>query len=80
HCLMSERSATRAAVVLHVTQGAVSAALRRLREHFGDELFIRSASGMQPTRKAMELAPRIAEALTSISGVLAAALTMQGAR
>lgn len=72
HCLMSERSATRAAVVLHVTQGAVSAALRRLREHFGDELFIRSASGMQPTRKAMELAPRIAEALTSISGVLAA--------
>ncbi|KPD26553.1 LysR family transcriptional regulator [Pseudomonas paraeruginosa] len=56
HCLMSERSATRAAVVLHVTQGAVSAALRRLREHFGDELFIRSASGMQPTRKAMELA------------------------
>jgi len=72
HCLMTERSATRASAVLHVTQGAVSAALRRLREHFGDELFIRTASGMQPTRKAMELAPKIAEALTSISGVLSA--------
>lgn len=70
HCLMTERSATRASAMLHVTQGAVSAALRRLREHFGDELFIRTASGMQPTRKAMELAPKIAEALTSISSVL----------
>ncbi|PWU32026.1 transcriptional regulator, partial [Pseudomonas sp. RW407] len=72
HCLMTERSATRASAMLHVTQGAVSAALRRLREHFGDELFIRTASGMQPTRRAMELAPKIAEALTSISGVLGA--------
>ncbi|MFB4393330.1 MULTISPECIES: LysR family transcriptional regulator [unclassified Pseudomonas] len=72
HCLMTERSATRASAMLHVTQGAVSAALRRLREHFGDELFIRTASGMQPTRRAMELAPRVAEALTSISGMLTA--------
>lgn len=58
--------------MLHVTQGAVSSALRRLREHFGDELFVRTTSGMQPTRRAMELAPRIAEALTSISGLLGA--------
>lgn len=72
HCLMTERSATRASAMLHVTQGAVSSALRRLREHFGDELFIRTASVMQPTRRAMELAPKIAEALTSISGVLGA--------
>lgn len=70
HCLMTERSATRASTVLHVTQGAVSSALKRLREHFDDELFVRSASGMQPTRKAMLLAPRITEALTTISGLL----------
>jgi LysR family transcriptional activator of mexEF-oprN operon len=70
HCLMTERSATRAATMLHVTQGAVSSALRRLREHFGDELFIRSASGMVPTRKALELAPHITEALSSISRIL----------
>jgi LysR family transcriptional activator of mexEF-oprN operon len=70
HCLMTERSATRASTVLHVTQGAVSSALKRLREHFDDELFVRTAWGMQPTRKAMLLAPRITEALTSISGLL----------
>jgi LysR family transcriptional activator of mexEF-oprN operon len=70
HCLMTERSATRASAVLHVTQGAVSSALKRLREHFDDDLFVRTASGMQPTRKAMLLAPRITEALTSISGLL----------
>ncbi|MEQ7918546.1 LysR substrate-binding domain-containing protein [Xanthomonas sp. WHRI 1810A] len=70
HCLMTERSATRASAVLHVTQGAVSSALRRLREHFDDELFVRTPSGMQPTRKAMLLAPTIAQALTSISGLL----------
>lgn len=70
HCLMTERSATRASAVLHITQGAVSSALRRLREHFDDELFVRTASGMQPTRKAMLLAPTIAQVLTSVSGLL----------
>lgn len=70
NCLMTERSVTRASTMLHVTQGAVSSALRRLREHFADELFIRSASGMIPTRKALELAPHITEALSAISRIL----------
>lgn len=70
NCLMTERSVTRASSMLYVTQGAVSSALRRLREHFADELFIRSASGMIPTRKALELAPHITEALSAISRIL----------
>ncbi|MFJ5298488.1 LysR family transcriptional regulator [Pseudomonas sp. SLFW] len=70
HCLMTERSATRASAVLHVTQGAVSSALRRLREHFGDELFVRTSAGMQPTRKALEIAPMITEALSTVSALL----------
>ncbi|WP_296187394.1 LysR family transcriptional regulator [Pseudomonas sp. UBA1879] len=70
HCLMTERSATRASAVLHVTQGAVSSALRRLREQFGDELFVRTSAGMQPTRKALEVAPMIAEALSTVSALL----------
>lgn len=70
HCLMSERSATRASALLHVTQGAVSSALRRLREHFGDELFLRTPHGMVPTRKAIELAPKITDILTRVSGLL----------
>ncbi|BBP77029.1 transcriptional regulator [Pseudomonas gingeri NCPPB 3146 = LMG 5327] len=72
HCLMTERSATRASAVLHVTQGAVSSALRRLREQFGDELFVRTSSGMQPTRRALEIAPMIAEALSTVSALLGA--------
>ncbi|RJX79304.1 LysR family transcriptional regulator [Pseudomonas sp. LS-2] len=70
HCLMTERSATRASAVLHVTQGAVSSALKRLREQFGDELFVRTSAGMQPTRKALEIAPMIAEALSTVSALL----------
>ncbi|KPG95959.1 transcriptional regulator [Pseudomonas sp. RIT-PI-q] len=70
HCLMNERSATRASAILHVTQGAVSSALRRLRDHFEDELFIRSSSGMVPTRRALEIAPHVTEALSSISSIL----------
>lgn len=70
HCLMTERSATRASAVLHVTQGAVSSSLRRLREHFADELFVRTSAGMQPTRKAMEIAPMIADALSTVTALL----------
>ena len=35
-----ERSLTRAAAVLHVSQSAVSHALGRLREHLADPLFV----------------------------------------
>ena len=72
HCLMTERSATRASAVLHVTQGAVSSALKRLREQFGDELFVRTSDGMQPTRRALEIAPMVAEALSTVSSLLGA--------
>jgi DNA-binding transcriptional LysR family regulator len=39
--LLRERSVTRAAERLGVTQPAASAALSRLRRHFGDELLVR---------------------------------------
>src|SRR6516165_3004091 len=42
--LVRERSVTRAAERLGVTQPAASAALSRLRRHFGDELLIRDCS------------------------------------
>ena len=47
--LLRERQVSRAAVALGLSQPAVSNALRRLREELGDELFHRSARGMQPT-------------------------------
>ncbi|MEU1340231.1 LysR family transcriptional regulator [Streptomyces sp. NPDC090075] len=61
--LMRERSVTRAATALHLSQGAVSAALGRLRRLFDDELFTRTRTGVEPTRRAVELARRIEPAL-----------------
>lgn len=69
-CVMGERSVTRTAEILNLTQGAVSSSLKRLREHFDDELFVRGAGGMVPTRRALELAPRVTEALAAIATML----------
>jgi DNA-binding transcriptional LysR family regulator len=64
--LMEERSVTRAAERLGITQPALSNALARLRTMLQDQLFIRERYGIQPTPIALELAPVIAEALAKI--------------
>ena len=46
--VMSERSLTRAAEQLALTQPAVSNALRRLRETLGDELLVRKGRALEP--------------------------------
>ncbi len=61
--LHDEVSASRAALRLGVTQSAVSAALRRLREAYGDPLFVRTGRGLAPTLRANQLKPLISEAL-----------------
>lgn len=68
--LMEERSVTRAAERLGITQPALSNALTRLRAMLLDPLFIRERYGMQPTPKALELAPVIAAALASLDAVV----------
>jgi DNA-binding transcriptional LysR family regulator len=65
------RNVSRAAEAVGLSQPAVSNALRRLREHFHDPLFVRSASGMLPTTTAQELGATVSEALARISGGLA---------
>jgi len=64
--LMDERSVTRAAERLGMTQPALSNALARLRTMLQDQLFIRERYGIQPTPIALELAPVIAEALARL--------------
>jgi DNA-binding transcriptional LysR family regulator len=54
--LLHERSLTRAARVLDLTQPALSKTLARLRIYFGDPLFIRVGMRMEPTPKALSLA------------------------
>jgi len=61
--MMLHRSVRKASQILSVTPSAVSHALSRLRQTIGDELFTLSESGMQPTRRALELAPGVREGL-----------------
>lgn len=53
--VMSERSLTRAAKLLSLTQPAVSNALRRLRDAVGDELLVRKGRNLEPTPRGEEL-------------------------
>lgn len=68
--LMEERSVTRAANRLGVTQAALSNALGRLRTVLKDPLFIRERYGMRPTPKAEQLAPELRAALAAIDAVV----------
>ncbi|WP_022940700.1 LysR family transcriptional regulator [Psychromonas hadalis] len=49
--IAEERKTVTAAKRLNMTQPAVSRALRRLRDHFDDELFVRTRHGLKPTEK-----------------------------
>ncbi|WP_445623274.1 LysR family transcriptional regulator [Lactiplantibacillus plantarum] len=51
---------------LGISQPGVSNALGRLRKLLGDELFLRTADGMQPTPKAAALMPAVSAALDQI--------------
>lgn len=64
------RSTTRAGEELHVTQSAVSNALRRLRELLGEPLFIRTARGVVPTDAALRIAAPVHEALVRLQDAL----------
>jgi DNA-binding transcriptional LysR family regulator len=70
HVVLAERSATRAAKRLHVTQSAVSNALGRLRDLFGDPLLVRQSLGLVPTPRALALAPLIAAAVGDLERAL----------
>ncbi len=77
--LIEERSVTGAARRLNLGQPAMSAALGRLRALFGDELFIRIDKQMQPTTKALELAPGISSALRQIRQTIETSQTFEPA-
>lgn len=68
--LLDEGSVTRAAQRLSLTQPAVSGMLNRMRDYFGDPLFVRTQHGMVPTLRATELAVPVKMILTDISILL----------
>lgn len=70
--LLAERNVTRAARRLNLSQPALSAQLARLRDLFGDPLFIPAQRGMVPTPRALELQEPLRRVLDDVRGVLVA--------
>src|SRR5579872_3100921 len=70
--LMRRGRTTAAADRLGLSQSAVSHALSRLRDLFEDPLFVRRPHGLEPTRRALELAPRIDALIDLIGAALGA--------
>jgi DNA-binding transcriptional LysR family regulator len=67
--LLVERNVTRAAAALGLSQPAVSAALARLRRHFGDELLVRVGNRYELTPLAIRLVDRAENAVAGIERV-----------
>lgn len=59
-------SVSKAAERLGLAQSAASTALNKLRRHFDDRLFTRTAQGMLPTPRAQELYPALREVLAQL--------------
>jgi DNA-binding transcriptional LysR family regulator len=70
--LVHERSVTRAAQRLGLSQPAVSSSLRRLRETLGDPLFVRTRGGMRPTPHAEQIYVSVSQSLNAIQSALQA--------
>lgn len=67
---MRHRQATAVAQEMGLTQPAVSHALKRLRNLYGDPLFLRRAHGLEPTALAHELEPKVRRIVRLISDTL----------
>src|SRR5271154_204753 len=71
--LDEQRSVSRAAVKLGRRQPAISAALGKLRQFFGDPLYLRSGNRMQPTPRAADIVRCAAAVLDRIDAEIVAA-------
>lgn len=76
--LLTERSVTRAAERLSLSQPAVSGTLARLRSLFEDELLVRDGRAMRPTPFAESLEAPLREALARVEETLTLRLEQGG--
>jgi DNA-binding transcriptional LysR family regulator len=77
--LLTERSVSRAAARLNLTQPAASAALSRLRASFNDEILVLSGKRMLPTAHAESLAPVLQDVLRGIEQLISASTVFEPA-
>jgi DNA-binding transcriptional LysR family regulator len=71
--LLRHRKALDVAAELGLTQSAISQSVKRLRDIFGDELFLRRPHGMEPTAMALALEGPVVRAVEALRGALGAA-------
>jgi DNA-binding transcriptional LysR family regulator len=71
NALLQERSVSRAAARLGLSQPSLSAALARLRRHFGDDLLARVGNNYELTPLAAQLAEQTTSALGAVARVFA---------
>ena len=71
--VMASGKLSAAARRLGLTQSAISHAVKRLREIFDDELFVRTPRGVQPTTRALALRAPVSEALRLLGGAVGSA-------
>ena len=69
--LLDERSVSRAAERINLSQSATSSALLRLREYFGDPIVRREGQRMVPSQRALLIRDTLKEGLGRISDVIA---------
>ncbi len=72
-------SLTLAAERLGLTQPAVSHALKRLRDEFGDPLFVRTGKSMEPTQTAIGLRAAFEQAVRLVGGTMRQARSFEPA-
>jgi DNA-binding transcriptional LysR family regulator len=77
--LVAERSVSQAAQRVGLSQPAMSNALARLRRLLDDPVMVRSRHGMEPTGRALELAPTVHQALAQLGRALAPAASFEPA-
>lgn len=68
--LYETRSVTRTAEQMSLTQPSVSHALRRLRKQFNDNLFNRSARGLEPTERSQQIYPVLRQAVEAVEATM----------
>jgi len=64
--LIKKRNMSAVATELGLTQSAISHAVARLRTVFDDPLFVRKGAGVEPTARALRIAPLLGDALSRI--------------
>lgn len=77
--LMRLRKASDVAEHMGLTQSSISHSIKRLRDAFGDPLFLRTPKGMEPTAVATGLEPRIRHVVETLANAIKLPVTFDPA-